>query len=720
VDGDGALVNGVWNNKANGAPDRDFLTESEIHSYGANGTWYWQVRAIDTYGNMSDWTEPWMLTIDMVDPSVPQITHPVDEQIFATTPILNEWTAASDTSGIDYYQIAYRYDDGHTFGGNTCPDVTIEGDWVGCRDVNSTSRNHSPALSEQGGVTIWVRAFDNAGNASEWSTPVHYYYYVSGELPVDEAPAVPTDLGWNDSNNDPVADGGTTELVSGTALWDANTETDFSHYIYRIWNDIDGSPYNGESSAWSTTISGTNNNSRAGAFGQGEGAYHFCIIAVDNGGNESECSDEFTVIYDTDSEEPTTSTTTVTVSGDTATGENEPGWLFNRDANTQSPYEFVLGTSTIGTGSLFINPITNSINGSNDKFIAELFLLSPIAELDSLTYDFNIAAVDATDENEFYMSVYANFGVSGSTKYYDCRYSVVGVVDGWTTVTFDPTQNYPVTTRGGASASPYTCPASPADMDNLSASSTIRAIALNVGDTSANDQDVSGYFDNVVVVQTTGIHTGTTIYDFEPTTSTTTPEEEETSGGGGGGGGGSSSSSSSGGTPTVLGASTDSELYELLEEIKNRLAEFLLASYVSAQGQTGGTGGSASGAVLGDSISQADAQLPQEDDEDVVDEEEDDIEPTVNEDEESEGVMNISWHNYYWLLVLLWLLSSAGALWRRNEFPETIAMRAVQGAFAMVALLLLAGSLFFGLAGAFWPALLVTIGAITAYFWSIE
>lgn len=826
--------------------DGENTLEIEVTSPGTNGSIAKTNPAgvlyklvVNTAGGSCDITTE---KIDDEAPAAPEITSPDDEEVFSDTPILNEWTVATDSSGIDYYQIAYRYDDGHTFGGTTCPDVTIDGDWVGCRDTDSTSRNHSPALSEEGGVTIWVRVYDNAGNVSDWSDPVHYYYYESGEVPneaptipnplfpaneqvlngsdlyiewgdstddttdqsnlvyeyrlylenpeinpgatiryskdytgttrhpvsgfapgtpedtyfwrvqacdesdlcsgwsdvqqftVDnseegggsedgdmQAPAVPTGLGWNDSNNNPVADGGTTELVSGTAVWDANTEPDFSHYIYKYWNAIPGSAYNSTSTAY--VVNNGASNSRGGSFNQGEGTHYFCVVAVDNEGNESECSDEFTIIYDTDSEEPTTSTTTVTVSGDTATAENQPGWLFNRDTSTQSPYSFVLGTSTIGTGSLFINPITNTINGNNDKFIAELFLLSPIAELDSLTYDFNIAAVDANDENEFYMSVYANFGSSSSTKYYDCRYSVVptiGVVDGWTTVTFDPTQSYPVATRGGASASPYTCPASPAGMDILDAGSSIRAVALNVGDTSTNDLGVSGYFDNVVVVQTTGLHTETTIYDFELATTTPTEESTDTDGGGGGGGGsGGGSNNDDDPTPTVLGASTDSEMYDLLEEIKNRLAEFLLASYVSVQGQTGGTGGPASGAVLGDSIAQADAQLPQEDEENVVDEDED-TEPTVGEDEESGAVMNISWQNYYWLLVLLWLLSSAGALWRRNEFPETIAMRAVQGLFSAIALLLLAGSLFFGLAGAFWPALIVTIGAITAYFWSIE
>lgn len=211
---------------------------------------------------------------------------------------------------------------------------------------------------------------------------------------------------------------------------------------------------------------------------------------------------------------------TITISGNTSAGENQPGWMFNRDATTATPFEFNTDEASIGSGSLFVLPITNSsANGIKDKFIGELFLLDKIADIDRISYDFKIAAPSADVEEHFYMSVYANFGVSSSTKFYDCRYNVIptaGSLAGFTTVTFDPTQSYAVTTRGGAQASPFTCPSNPAGMNALSSGSTIRAIALNVGDTSASDADVSGYLDNVKVVTKDGIDTHTTTYDFEP------------------------------------------------------------------------------------------------------------------------------------------------------------------------------------------------------------
>lgn len=206
-------------------------------------------------------------------------------------------------------------------------------------------------------------------------------------------------------------------------------------------------------------------------------------------------------------------TNTVTVTGNTSAGENQPGWLFNRDVTTATPYEFNDDAASVGTGSLYVKPI-----GANpsDKFIGEYFANAFVADVDSFSYDFQIGSGGTVaDANQFYLNVYANFGESADNKFYDCRYNVVptvGTVGSFTTVTFDPTQAYSVTTRGGASASPYACPAVPADMDLLSPSSTIRAFALNVGDTSASDTGLDGYLDNVVLT----LNSDTTVFDFEP------------------------------------------------------------------------------------------------------------------------------------------------------------------------------------------------------------
>lgn len=218
---------------------------------------------------------------------------------------------------------------------------------------------------------------------------------------------------------------------------------------------------------------------------------------------------------------PSLADSTVTITGNTSAGENQPGWMFNRDTNTDTPFEFNTDAASIGTGSLYVMPIGAT---AADKFIGENFINTGITNVNSISYDFKIGSGgDAADKDHFYMNVYANFGVSADDKFYDCRYNVIpttGSLAGFTTVTFDPTLSYPVTTRGGAEASPFTCPSIPADMNTLSAGSNIRAFALNVGDTSASDTGLDGYLDKVVV--SLNDVSGVTTYDFEPVPETVT------------------------------------------------------------------------------------------------------------------------------------------------------------------------------------------------------
>ena len=161
---------------------------------------------------------------------------------------------------------------------------------------------------------------------------------------------------------------------------------------------------------------------------------------------------------------PASAAHVVRISGDTAAAENDPGWMFNRDPDTSTPFAFDREAASIGDGALHVLPIGAT---PADKMIAELFTDSAVATT-SLGYDFKIGpGGTAADANEFYLNVYANFGVSDNDKFYDCRYNVVpttGSTAGFTTVSYNPNVAYPVTTRG---SSPFTCPAVPAQMDAL-------------------------------------------------------------------------------------------------------------------------------------------------------------------------------------------------------------------------------------------------------------
>ncbi len=199
----------------------------------------------------------------------------------------------------------------------------------------------------------------------------------------------------------------------------------------------------------------------------------------------------------------------VVVTGNTASFENDPagGWMFNRDPDNDTPFNFTDDQQSIGNGSLYVQPIGST---PADKFIAELFFYQPVSMLNSFSFDYMLGSGgDAvTDADEVYLNVYAVYPSSNNPyKYYDCRYDIVATTASLTqfqTFTFDPTQTYPVATKSGSAA----CPSIPA---NMPAGSTIRAFAINFGSTSASDLGLDGYIDNVVVNQDSGI----TVYDFE-------------------------------------------------------------------------------------------------------------------------------------------------------------------------------------------------------------
>lgn len=259
------------------------------------GVWYWHARAKDSLGNYSSWTAPWKITVDNTAPSVPSITSPTNGQYFNHTPITDSWTASIDNlSGVDYYQVAYLYDDGHTFGGSTCPGVQIGGKSVsGCRDTAATSRDHVPGTGEQGGVTIWVRAFDKSDNASAWSSPVHYYYDAT-------PPAVPSAV-MKDANGHQVQSNG--YIATKSFTFSLSSSADVTQYQLKYWNSIPGDPFNGEAHAWNpTNLSTTGHMNTLGLyidqFTRGEGTHYFEFSACDAAGNCSAYSTPFVVTYD--------------------------------------------------------------------------------------------------------------------------------------------------------------------------------------------------------------------------------------------------------------------------------------------------------------------------------------------------------------------------------------------------------------------------------------
>ena len=204
----------------------------------------------------------------------------------------------------------------------------------------------------------------------------------------------------------------------------------------------------------------------------------------------------------------------VTASADTVRvdADGVGGWAFNADPAFTTPYAFSTAEESIGAGSLFVPPITNTNGtpGSRDKFIGINAPGTLVSDLTSLAYDFQVASAGPTHFKQFYLNVYTN--LPASTTFFDCRWDYVptsGAAGSWTTMSVTPAT---VPTGKGDRVDAFVCPLT---MDQMPAGSTVRAFALNVGDTGFGDTGVSGYYDNVVV-STSG---GSTTYDFEATPS---------------------------------------------------------------------------------------------------------------------------------------------------------------------------------------------------------
>jgi uncharacterized repeat protein (TIGR01451 family) len=445
------------------------------HAIKGDGTFHFSLSGATT---MSD------ISVTTGEPENWATSTPVTLNVGSTT--ITEAVA----TGWDYTTSSCVYDNGGVgVAGAGFHEVSVDnGDDIICTFTNTKQEEQAPEIDLSVNKTVSDNTPDQNQSVTYTITAANLSEFAATGVKVtDDLPAGVTfvsassSVGTYDANTNLWTIGalfsGSSAMLEITASVDADTAGDLISNTATITGDAtDPTPGNNSSIA-SLTVNTPNN---------------------DGGGEEPGAQ-------------------TIVITGDTSAGENLLGWMFNRDPGTQTPFSFLAGNQDIGTGSLFVPPITNTINGSSDKFIGELFMQVPLSTVNSISYRFNIGSTTAADADQFYMSVYITYGESPVTKFYDCRYDVVpstGIVGGYTTATFDPTvATYVVTTRGGATPSPHACPAAPSGMDALDAGSpSIRAIALNVGDTSASDLGVAGYLDTVVVNTDSMV----TTYDFEP------------------------------------------------------------------------------------------------------------------------------------------------------------------------------------------------------------
>lgn len=223
-----------------------------------------------------------------IDNSVPTggLTNlsPSDGAVTTTASLTHiAWTAATDPDG----PVSYYYESANSAATN--PDGSFTNPVYQSGALTDTQ---IATLNTPEGVHYWhVKACDSLGNCTGWTS--------AWKVTVDDtAPNVPT-AAMTDANGNGVTNGYINTLHFTFNLSDGSSDID--HYQLRYWNDIPGSPFNGESNAWNPTDL-SNYSSSLDAyndqFAQGEGTHYFAFSACDAADNCSAYSVPFTVVYD--------------------------------------------------------------------------------------------------------------------------------------------------------------------------------------------------------------------------------------------------------------------------------------------------------------------------------------------------------------------------------------------------------------------------------------
>lgn len=252
-----------WDSITNGNSEQNHLTSPKIHSTGApDGTYYWRVRALDSQGNPTAWSNAWKMTIDTHSPAAPtnlgwktstnvNVTSGGYTNVYSGTA---SWQGPADA---DHY--IYKY-------WNNIPSSPYHTEataWTAM--VSSTSLS---GVFNQGEGTHYfcVEAVDAAGNVSPCSTTFSINYDTT-------APAIPTLLS---PHNNAVVNG-----ASITQSW-SDTSSDIDHYVYESFNDAGAT-----SLRWHENFNGTSKTATNVADGT---VYWWHVIAVDKAGNVSAAS----------------------------------------------------------------------------------------------------------------------------------------------------------------------------------------------------------------------------------------------------------------------------------------------------------------------------------------------------------------------------------------------------------------------------------------------
>ncbi len=176
----------IDDNPSFSSPDSITSTDTSVtYTTGFDTTLYWKVRAYDRAGLPGDWSTVNHLTIDSQPPATPQLIYPISAQWINRTTVNFQWSAVSrifsrnsgggNYSGIGIWEGGPR-DPG--FGNGQSPynratpvhyiiEVKMNGTTV---IYDTTSSNQYSGVLGEGTYQWRIKAYDEAGNESAWSS----------------------------------------------------------------------------------------------------------------------------------------------------------------------------------------------------------------------------------------------------------------------------------------------------------------------------------------------------------------------------------------------------------------------------------------------------------------------------------------------------------------------------------------------------------------------
>ena len=203
----------------------------------SDGTYSWNVYAVDDAGNEGSWAGLRIFTIDTIDPGATSLNSPIDNLITNDDEPTFGWTSASDA---DHYEIQ-----------------------IGLSTYTTSFTAYSITLAD--GIYLWrVRAIDDAGNEGAWTA----YRTLTIDTINPGTPTLTSPLDDAFSSN-----------TNPTFSWSSVSDVD--HYEI----EIGGTTYTTLATSYSLTIA--------------NGIYLWRVRAIDDAGNEGTWTTYRTLTIDT-------------------------------------------------------------------------------------------------------------------------------------------------------------------------------------------------------------------------------------------------------------------------------------------------------------------------------------------------------------------------------------------------------------------------------------